>query len=146
MEARSGAINTIEFPHFLDAYEPLRAIPNIRLFIRQARAFRLFIRNTSPRLKRSEDQQTTQALGQCFAIIAYAQLIAENAKCLDVPPQMVSAIFHGLVTDLSICALNLASLPSLRPIDRLLIRRVITVPRTSASDWDFVAERCRATK
>ena len=141
MEARGNGINTIEFPHFLDAYKPLKNLRNVRTFARQANAFRLFIRSIASRLKRSEDAQATQAIGQCIAIVAYGQLIAENATYSNAPAPLVSAIFHLLVNDFSVAALTLASLPTLRSMDKLLIRRLIVVPTTTSADWDFVAQR-----
>jgi hypothetical protein len=68
------------------------------------------------------------SLGQCIAIIAYGQLIAENASCLGVPENAISAIFHFLVADLSAAALALASLPELPASARSLVRRMIVVP------------------
>jgi len=40
-------------------------------------------------------------------------------------------------------ALGLASLPSLGRNDRTMIRRMIAIPKTRSSDWDFIAERMR---
>jgi acyl-CoA dehydrogenase len=140
MEGRTSAINAIAFPPFLRGYTPLMSIPNVRLFTRQAKAFRLFLRTIHS--KRALITQTTLALGQSVATMAYGQLIAENAVRLAVAPEMVSAIFHLLMADLSASALSLASLPELGTVSRLLVRRAVVVPRTSSSDWKWVEEAC----
>jgi len=143
MEARSGNLHTIQFPHFLDPYRPLIAIGNVSLFAKQAKAFQLFIRNVSSQPAAS-DAQASIALGQCLAVIAYAQLIAENAVRLQVPHQIVSAIFHLLVLDLNAASLTLASSAQSSGA-RLLARRLVSVPLTSSADWDFVAEHLGAS-
>jgi acyl-CoA dehydrogenase len=143
MSARTGPVNTIGFPHFLTAYRPLRALPNVRLFLRQLAAVRRFIRrghawrNTGAHA----DLETTLLVGQCQACIAYAQLIAEATTTFDTPPPLVSAMFDLLIGDLTAAALTLAALPQLGTIDRLLLRRGVAVPQTTAAEWEFVAQR-----
>jgi acyl-CoA dehydrogenase len=145
MEARSSAINAITFPPFLRAYRPLKGVANVRIFARQAMALRRFVK--SIRLERDAQKEIPLVLGQCIATIAYGQLIAENAVCLGVPAEMVSAIFHLLIADLSASALALAALPELDAAGRSLIGRVIAIPRTVGSDWDFVLNCvCRAAE
>ncbi len=133
MQARTGATNTISFSHFLKPYAPLIQIKNVRLFARQVKAFEVFLRS---RPKDCPDT-TTIALGHCFATIAYAQLVAEHAAKLQLPTQIISAIFHTLILDLSTSALSLAT-----TLDKSLhrpLRRVMRIPTTPTSDWDFVA-------
>ncbi|MHC4107893.1 MAG: acyl-CoA dehydrogenase family protein [Planctomycetota bacterium] len=144
MEARTGGIGSIAFPPYLGAYRPLQFIPNVRLFARQVKRFRLFL--LANRAKRTDvsDMQYALTVGECLATIAYAQLIAENAKRLDLAPEMISVIFCLLVSDLSAAALTLASLPQLDAVNRFLLRRMVTVPQTGKPDWDFVAARMDA--
>jgi acyl-CoA dehydrogenase len=128
MQARTTAINTIEFPPMSRAYMPYKKLPNIRRFARQAKAFRDFARSIRAERSAVTDTQLAMSLGQCIAIIAYGQLIAENATCLGVPENAISAIFHFLVADLSAAALALASLPESRAAAQLVVRRMIVVP------------------
>jgi acyl-CoA dehydrogenase len=143
MEARSGAVNTIAFPPFLRAYGRLMAVANVRLFARQAKAFSLFVRG-QPEGAQAADTEISLALGQCLASIAYGQLVAENCARLQVPPQMVSAMFHPLVHDLSVCALALASSPQLDAIGKARILRLVAVPRTRGAEWEWVSEQVAA--
>ena len=87
------------------------------------------------------DMQYTLALGRCMATVVYGQLIAENARCLEVAPGMIAVIFDVLVSDLSAAALTLAALSQLDAADRSLLQRVVTIPRTTKADWDTVATR-----
>jgi acyl-CoA dehydrogenase len=141
MQASTGAVRNISFGPFLDAYKPLAAVPNIRLFVRQVKAFKRFVKADGAASSLSADLEGAITLGKCLATICYGQLVAENASRLNIAPQQVSAMFHGIVEDLSIAALALASLPGLGRNDRALIRRMIAIPRTRTSDWDLIAER-----
>jgi acyl-CoA dehydrogenase len=142
MEARSSPSNTIAFPSFLKAYQPLLTIPNVHHFAHQAKAFRLFVKGRSFH-PRTADTQAALAVAQCMATIAYGQLVAENCVKFNIPRQMVSAMFHLLVNDLSISALTLASSNRLSAVSRILIRRLVTVPKTTDADWNFVLNRAK---
>jgi acyl-CoA dehydrogenase len=142
MEARSEQINTIRFRPYLDGYRSLKSVSNVRTFARQARAFRHLNRSQSFRT-RQPDAQTAIELGRCMASIAYGQLVAENAAHCDVPPQMVSAIFHLLINDLSNSALALASLAQLCDVSGNLIQRMVAISRTTSAEWNFVLQRAR---
>jgi hypothetical protein len=141
MAARTGALNTVSFPHFLKAYRPLAAARNVRMFARQAKAFRRLIRRQTADRTSPADLQMSLALGQCLATIAYAQLVAENCARLDVPTALVAAIFHSLVSDLSGLALSLASIPHLDAATRVLARRIVAMPKTTCAEWDSVSAR-----
>lgn len=137
-EARTGGLNTIAFPDFLKAYQPLMSVPTVRSFAKQVKAFRLFVWAARSTRAPVADGEIALTLGQCLATIAYAQLIAENALLLGVPEQIVSAIFHLLVNDLSTSALTLASFPKLPRVSKILVRRMIAVPGASGADWQSV--------
>jgi hypothetical protein len=139
MAARSSAINSILFPPYRSAYRPLLAVANVRLFALQTSFFHRFARNVQE--QHEALTELSMGLGQCLATIAYGQLIAENAVLLGVPNEVVSAIFHLLVTDLSEAALALASTQGVSEKNQSLLRQMIRIPKTKANDWDFVADR-----
>lgn len=144
MEARTGAVNTVSFPHFLTAYRRLSGVRNVRRFARQCQAFAHFIRRYPPK-GAAADLATSIPRGHCLACIAFGQLVAENAARLIVPAELVSAVFHSLVMDLSTAALSLASMAQTGPKARILLHRMVIVPRTTTEDWEFVAERLTRT-
>jgi acyl-CoA dehydrogenase len=141
---RTGAISTIAFPPYRQAYRPLMNLRNVRLFAAQSKAFRIFVWRMRSQRALMADTQIALGLGQCLATIAYAQLIAENSLRLNVAPEMISVIFHLLVGDLSASALTLASFPHFDVVSRFLIRRMVTIPRTRRAEWDFVSARMAA--
>lgn len=144
MEAHTGGLNTVAFGSFQSAYRPLMSVPNVRSFVKQVKAFRLFLWAARSTRVPLADVEIALALGQCLATIAYAQLIAENAALLAVPRQMVSAIFQLLVCDLTTSALNLASFPQVAGLSRILVRRLVVAPGVRDADWDWVSQQSGA--
>jgi acyl-CoA dehydrogenase len=140
MGANDRAAKTVRFAPFLQAYEPLRSVPNLRAFVKQAEAFRSFAEGGISALSPAADTGLLIALGKCFSCIAYAQLIAENCAAAQVPPALVSVIFHGLIEDLSAESLRLAAAFPPGSDQRALLRRVTRVPKTSAVDLESVSQ------
>jgi acyl-CoA dehydrogenase len=159
MRARSGRLKSVAFAGFLDAYGPLLRLPNVRRFASQAIAFARFVRLSEADLTAADadrapgdgdaatpapaDLRATLAAGHCVAAVAYGQLVAENAVLVDVPPAVVSAMFHLLVSDLSTAGATLAALPGLDPRLRARAARMAAIPATAQSDWDRVADHFR---
>jgi acyl-CoA dehydrogenase len=150
MDARTGAVAQIAFPGFLDAYRPLMSIGNVRLFVRQAKAFQLFARVYDPGENPRADTRLTQTVGQCVAAMAYGQLVAENAVRLGMPDPMVAALFHAMVEDFNKAALSLASCraaendpdgPAMGSMNQRWFRRMVCVPRLTEAEVEFVAGR-----
>ncbi len=137
--AAAGNARAVGFRHFLAAYRPLAAIPNVALFARQAAAFRRFVKGVKSAAL--ADLRVDLALGRGVAAIAYGQLIAENAVLMGIPPPVVSAIFGLLVGDMSGMALQMAAIPKFDATSRGLIQRMVKVPRTGDEEWEFII-RC----
>lgn len=134
--ARTGGINTISFPDVRKSYEPFMSLANVRLFVTQADAFARAMRDADPK-DVSSNTLIAVGLGQCLATIAYAQLVAENAVRLSAPSEIVNAMFHGLVLDLSAAATALASSPG----NLILPSDCVAVPSFAAHDWDLLFDR-----
>lgn len=133
MEARAGGADAVAFPTFLDAYRPLRAIPNVRRFVRQVKVMRLLFRGGRGKRLIAAGADGAIAAGKCLATIAYAQLVAEGLGAASTP-SLASVIFGTLVADLSNSAFELASSPHLDPIGQVLAHRAVSPPATSLAD------------
>src|SRR5688500_1998210 len=136
MQARTGATNTICFPHFLAAYAPLIHIQNVRLFARQVKSFQTFL---TPRKRAATADDSSRAIAHCFANTAYAQLLAEHATHPTTPPPRISTSFHPLLTHPPTAALALTHPPCINAREQPLHRRLVPIPATTAPDWDFVS-------
>src|SRR5204863_4394175 len=121
---------------FLNAYEPLMSISNVRLFTEQVGTLRRLVGQTQR--ADATDMHAIIAMGQCLATIAYAELIAENSLRLNISEKIVSAVFHLLVRDVNAAAIALGSLPQMDEAARASIRQLVTIAGAHSDDWDFV--------
>ena len=121
LAARDTNPSTVRFADFLESYEPLREVANVRSFVKQVTAFQLFTASISAQQRPTRDGAPSNkadlgdrdlfiALGKCLATIAYGQLVAENCLIAEVASTAVSIMFHGLIEDLSAEALGLAAM------------------------------------
>jgi acyl-CoA dehydrogenase len=140
LETRDRNAKTVRFAHFLKAYGPLRAVPNIRAFTKQVQAFHRFAAGGVSALNPSVDAGLFIGMGKCFSTIAYAQLVAENCLAAEVARSTVSVIFHGLIEDLSAEALKLSAMFLPGSAYRALLKRVVRVPQTIVTDLKSVSE------
>jgi acyl-CoA dehydrogenase len=141
MESELGDARGVRFANCLDAYRPLAAVANVRRFARQVKAFRLFLLRETPVENPDQDIEVVITLGRCLSAVAYGQLVAEHCVLAEVPPALVSVLFHQCVEDLTLEAMRLAALPQTAPRSRRRLARVQAVPRTSRAELDFVASR-----
>ena len=140
VQARDRNAGTVRFAHFLGAYEPLRSVPNVRVFVKQAKTFHLFAEGGISSLNPTGDAGLLIAMGKCLSAVVYAQLVAENCLAVKIGAPMVSVIFQGLIEDLGAEALKLAALfPSGSP-QRTVLKGAVRVPVTSAADLASVSE------
>ncbi len=149
LAAGDRTARTVRFARFLEAYGPLRAVANVRLFAKQVKAFRRFAGSVSacsqdavPAGTRADpgDAGLLIALGKCLSTIAYGQLVAENCLAVEVTPATASVIFHNLVEDFSAEALKLAAMFPWGSAQRALLKGAVRVPKTSAADVHSVSE------
>ncbi|HEX5272392.1 MAG TPA: acyl-CoA dehydrogenase family protein, partial [Gemmataceae bacterium] len=130
---------TVRFGHFLEAFRPLRSVPNVRRFVKQVKAFRQFAADGMPAMNPSGDAGLVIAIGRCFSTIAYAQLVAENCQAANVENSTVSVLFHPLIEDLTEESLRLAGLYPTGSPQRAVLRNTGRIPATSNSELDALA-------
>ena len=139
-EAQTGSISSVQFSHFLSSLKPWSSLPNVRLFSQQVRRVDRMLKSDHIPKAELAAARGDLLLGELLAIIAYAQLIAENALHLNLPAPVVATVFHTLISDLSASALALAASPSCRPIQQLA-RRIVAVPHTTVEEWASIEKQ-----
>lgn len=138
-EAGDRNPRTVRFGPSLRAYRSLRSLANVRLFVKQVKAFQQFAaaEGTQGAAQPGKpDADVAIAIGKCFSTIAYAQLVAESCTAAQVEPSTISVIFHGLIEDLREESLALAATFPLASAQRAALRGTVRVPRTDASDLE----------
>ena len=94
-------LGKIQFQDWRLAYAPFAHVPNVARFMEQAEGLGTLLSTAPP----SEEQQTELGflltLGELFTLVAYGQLILEQAALTAVGADTVDAIFDVLVRDFS---------------------------------------------
>jgi acyl-CoA dehydrogenase len=125
-------------------YRPVYArvdLPNVRLFRKQIRTFKLLLAAARPSKAQAGDIDFLLILGELFTLVVYGQLILENAALQSVEDDVVDQIFDFLVRDFSKFALQLYSKTSSTAKQRLLCRRMIRKPVVDPARFERVWER-----
>lgn len=142
--ARDRHTRTVQFDSFLAAYARLDNVRNVRLFVVQAKAFREWITGEARPIDLAGDAALSVAVGKCFSIIVYAQLVAENAIIATMSSAMISLMFHGLVQDLTAETMQIMSVYQRKSPERRALSKVVRVPHTSFDDGESVFQLCSA--
>ena len=105
-------LGKIQFQDWRLAYAPFVDVANVARFMEQAEGLGTLLSTAPP----SEEQQTELGflltLGELFTLVAYGQLILEQAALTAVGADTVDAIFDVLVRDFSEFAVTLHGHPS----------------------------------
>ena len=86
-------------------------LPNVNVFREQTAVFSEMLTAAPPDESQSRDTDFLLTVGEIFTLVAYGQLILENARISDVPADVVDQIFDCFVRDFSRFALQLYSKP-----------------------------------
>ena len=120
-------LGKILFHDYRLAYE-LCDTPNVELFKEQIEAFRLLLIKAGPNEDQARDIDYLLALGECFSLIAYGQLILENAPHFNVEDDLIEQIFDFMVRDMSSYALNIFSKTSSTEDQKRMAMEIIRAP------------------
>jgi acyl-CoA dehydrogenase len=99
-------LGAIRFHDPMLAYGPV-TLPNVEIFKEQMTLLKAFLVACPPDKAQARDMDFLLSLGELFTLVAYGQLILENAAIRDVDDDLVDQIFDVMVRDFSRHALNL---------------------------------------
>jgi acyl-CoA dehydrogenase len=100
----------IQFHDYNIAYSDWN-LPNVNVFREQTAIFAEMLAEAPPDESQSRDTDFLLTVGEIFTLVAYGQLILENASISHVPADIVDQIFDCFVRDFSKFALQLYSKP-----------------------------------
>lgn len=130
-------LSKILFHDYRVAYQTVDT-PNVNLFKEQLEAFRRLLLKAGPNEAQSRDIDYLLALGECFCLIAYGQLILENAPHCKVKEDLLEQIFDFMVRDMSTFALNIFSKTSSSPDQKRLAMEIIRAPVSDQARFNSI--------
>jgi acyl-CoA dehydrogenase len=99
-------LGKIQFHDINIAYNSVK-LPNVDVIKEQIAVFKEFLVKATPSKEQGEDIDYLLAMGELMTVVAYGQLIIENAKIYGVEDDLLDMIFDVLVRDFSKYALQL---------------------------------------
>ena len=108
------------------------------MFKKQIGTLKLLLMLARPSKEQIKDFDFLLILGELFTLVAYGQLIIENAKAQAVGDDLLDQIFDFMVRDFSKYALQLFSKPSSTPQQMELCQRMIMKPVVDGARFERI--------
>lgn len=102
----TSGLSKIQFHDYNIAYNS-KDLPNINILKKQILVFKEFLAKATPTKAQSSDIDYLLAMGELMTVVAYGQLIIENAHIQKVEDDVLDMIFDVLVRDFSKYAVQL---------------------------------------
>jgi acyl-CoA dehydrogenase len=94
-------LGKIQFNDWRASYAPFADVPNVARFMEQAEGLGELLETAPPSEEQQRELGFLLTLGELFTLVAYGQLILEQAALTDVDTDTIDAIFDVLVRDFS---------------------------------------------
>ncbi len=101
-------LGKIKFHDYALAYDSVD-LPNIQIFKEQISIFKEMLFAARPSEEQIKDIDFLLNLGELFTLVAYGQLIIENARIYDIEDDLLDQIFDFMIRDFSKFALQVYS-------------------------------------
>ena len=113
-------------------------LPNVNILREQTAVFSEMLVVAPPDEGQRRDTDFLLTIGEIFTLVAYGQLILENARIYDVPADIVDQIFDCFVRDFSKFALQLYSKPSCNAQQAACCLKMIRKPAVDDERYERV--------
>jgi acyl-CoA dehydrogenase len=130
-------LGKIQFHDYALAYDSV-ALPNVDIFKEQTALFKEMLFSARPTEEQIKDIDFLLNLGELFTLVAYGQLIIENARIYDIEDDMVDQIFDFMIRDFSKFALQVYSKTSSSEQQMALCLRMIKKPAVNPERFERV--------
>jgi acyl-CoA dehydrogenase len=130
-------LSAIQFHDYNIAYDSVD-LPNVNVFKEQIKAFKVFLLTATPDEAQSKDIDYLLALGDCFTLVVYGQLILENKEIKGIEDDLIDEIFDFMVRDFSRYAVNLLTKPSNSERQAELAKTFIKAPVPNATRFEKI--------
>ncbi len=120
-------LGKVQFHDYNIAYNSVD-LPNINIMKEQIAVFKEYLAKATLTKEQSKDIDYLLAVGELMTLVAYGQLIIENAKIMDVEDDLLDMIFDFIVRDFSKYALQLYSKKSNSDLQREYCLKMIKAP------------------
>jgi acyl-CoA dehydrogenase len=131
-------LGKIRFHDFRPAFERFAHLANVATFLEQVDVFRDLLTQATPDEGQQKDIDFLQAVGQLFMLLAYAELVLENAPEYDIGDDLVDEIFDVFVRDFSGYATELHGRAATKGAQAELCLRMVRRPAADPERYERV--------
>jgi len=100
-QGSTRGLSKIQFHDWRPIYEQFSDVPNVARFTEQAKGVQVLLETAPPVEDQQRDLDFLLTLGELFTLVAYGQLILEQAAIADLDRDVVDQIFDTFVRDFS---------------------------------------------
>jgi acyl-CoA dehydrogenase len=133
-------LGKIQFHDFNKAYDSVD-LPNINIFKEQIEVFKEFMTQATPDESQQKDIDFLLIVGELFTLVAYGQLIIENAAIKKLDGDILDKIFDAMVRDFSKFALQLYSKTSSTEKQMEICMKMVKKPAVDSDQFDRIWEK-----
>ena len=136
-QGRTKGLGKIQFHDFNIAYNSYD-LPNLTIFKKQINTFKEFLFKATPNDAQKKDVDYLLSVGEIFTLIAYGQLVLENAKIYKIESIIINQIFDYMIRDLSKFALDLYHKPTSTDKQMKYFQEMIAKPNIDENEYNKV--------
>jgi acyl-CoA dehydrogenase len=144
-QGETRGLGKIQFHDYNIAYGSLD-LPNIAIFREQIEVLKELLLQAPPSKEQIDDIDFLLILGELFTLVAYGQLLIENAKIYGVEDDIMDQIFDFMVRDFSKFALQLYSKTTSTQVQMDLCMKMLRKPAADKGRFDSVYDRVLAMR
>jgi len=133
-------LGKIQFHDFNIAYNSID-LPNLTVFKEQIKLLQEMLMTAPPNKDQQGDIDFLLILGELFTLVAYGQLIIENAKFYEIDEELLDQIFDFMVRDFSKFALQIYSKTSSTDTQMEICMKMIKKPVQNPERFNRIWEK-----
>jgi acyl-CoA dehydrogenase len=130
-------LGKIQFHDYNIAYNSVD-LPNVNVFQEQIAAFKAYLIKAGPDENQAKDIDYLLALGDCFTLVVYGQLILENKAIKGIEDDLIDEIFDVLIRDFSKYAVNILTKPSNSEAQQRFAKELIKTPVPNSERFEKI--------
>ena len=136
----TSGLSKIQFHDYNIAYKS-KDLPNIKVIREQIASFKEFLAKATPTAEQNKDIDYLLAVGELMTVVAYGQLIIENARIYNIEDDILDMIFDVLVRDFSRYAVQLHSKKSNTDLQRDYCMKMVKNPVPDQAKYNKIWEK-----
>jgi acyl-CoA dehydrogenase len=136
-QGATKGLGKIQFHDYALAYSSVD-LPNVQVFKEQTETFKAMLFAARPTEEQTQDIDFLLNLGELFTLVAYGQLIIENARIYAIGDDLLDQIFDFMVRDFSKFALQVYSKTTSSEAQMAYCLQMIRKPAVNPERFDRV--------